>query len=113
MFDWDKEIEFSTTPPKRTDGGEGNADKKYVYVISHKNYPGEYKVGIAKDWSSRLSSYQTSDPNRAYKLEYKLLTETYREIEKHIHNCFDNKHEWVTGVLSDIINEIDDYAKQN
>ena len=32
------------------------------------------KVGIARDIKSRLNSYQTSDPNRGYKLEHALLT---------------------------------------
>ena len=98
-------------PPKRTDtNGADNIVKKYVYIISHPNIPGEYKVGIAKDWKSRLNSYQTSHPDRNFKLEYKIHTHLFREIEKHIHNKFENKHEWVREKLENIINEIENYT---
>ena len=105
-------IYFSTIPPTRTDRDTAYADKKYVYIISHKNYPGEYKVGIAGNWKSRLTSYQTSDPDRRFKVEHTLHTEHYRAIEKHIHQHFDNKHEWVRGDLTEIINAIDRYHPQ-
>ena len=81
-------------------------EKKFVYIISNKAYPGEYKVGIAKDFQSRLSSYQTSDPNRGYNLEDKLETPHFRAIEKHIHDTFENKHEWVQGEIQSIRDEI-------
>ena len=104
--------DFKTVPPKRTDTGESHGLKKYVYVISHKKYKGEYKVGIAKNWQSRLNSYQTSDPSRSYKMEYKILTHQYRETEKHIHKTFDNRYEWVKADLSAIKKEIDTYQEQ-
>ena len=102
-------VHFSTDSPKRTDKNEEDRLKKYVYVISNKSYANEYKVGIAKNYKSRLNSYQIGDPNRSYKVEFTLLTEKYREIEKHIHHKFNNKHEWITGNLKDIINEIENY----
>ena len=102
----DKDLHFSTSPPKRTDIGATYVEQKYVYVISNSAYPGEYKVGIAKDWKARLNSYQTSDPNRGYKLEYELLTPHFRAIEQHIHEAFDSKHEWVRGELQHIRDEI-------
>ena len=105
-------IYFSTIPPTRTDRDTAYADKKYVYIMSHKNYPDEYKVGIAGNWKSRLTSYQTSDPDRRFKVEHTLHTEHYRAIEKHIHQHFDNKHEWVRGDLTEIINAIDRYHPQ-
>ena len=104
---------FQTDPPKRTDTGHSYELKKYVYVISHKNYKGEYKVGIAKDWKSRLNSYQTSDPDRNYEIEHHVLTHKFRETEKHIHDTFDNKHEWVTGNLQAIIQEINNYVEKS
>jgi len=85
-------------------------DRKYVYIISHPNYEGEYKVGYAKDVQSRLNSYQTGDPDREYEVEYEYLTENYREIEKHIHNTFDSKGEWVRADLDEIIDEIESYG---
>ena len=107
------EIHFTTTPPTRTDEGADIKDQKYIYVISHPQYKGEYKVGIASDVKSRLNIYQTSDPNRAYKLEHALLTGHYRALERHIHEKFDNRHEWVRANLQDIIDEIGTYRPEN
>ena len=107
---------FYTYPPKRTDTNINFKIKKWVYVISNPSYSGEFKVGVASDWKSRLNSYQTSDPNRAYKIEYKLLTSNYNFIEKEIHRNFPNKHEWVLANLIDIkdkINELDSQQKEN
>ena len=105
------EPNFSTSPPKRTDDGANTQLKKWVYIISNNQYEGEYKVGIAKDWKSRLNAYQTSDPNRGYECEYKIETEKYRELEKHIHEKFENRHEWVHASLDDIIGEMKLYIK--
>ena len=107
----EKDIIFHTDPPKRTDLNREEIPKKYVYVISHPNYVGEYKVGIAKNYKSRLNSYQIGDPDRSYKIEFTFLTEKYRETEKHVHQKFNNKHEWVTGDLKDIIDEIENYKE--
>ena len=105
------EPNFSTSPPKRTDDGADMPLKKWVYVISNNQYQGEYKVGIAKDWQARLTAYQTSDPNRAYECEYKIETEKYRELEKYIHEKFENRREWVYANLDDIIKEMKLYIK--
>ena len=78
----EKDIVFNTDPPKRTDRNGEEIQKKYVYVISHPNYTGEYKVGIAKSYPSRLNSYQIGDPDRSYKIEFTFLTEKYREIQR-------------------------------
>ncbi|MBC6428654.1 MAG: GIY-YIG nuclease family protein [Cellvibrionales bacterium] len=100
------EPEFQTAPPKRTDIDTTQANTKFVYVIPHKNYPGEYKVGIAKDVKERLGSYQTSDPGRSFKLEFSFRSPHYQEIEKFIHAKYDNRHEWVSGDLRRIIEDI-------
>ena len=110
IFNWDKEITFTTDKPTRTDtNGDSLVEKKFVYVISNKNFSGEYKVGIAKDCNKRLNSYQIASPSRDYKLEFSLLTENFREIEKYIHSKFDNKHEWVRGNLQEIIQSIKEF----
>ena len=101
---------FNTQAPKRTDTGEGYQLQKWVYVISNTAYEGEYKVGIASDWQKRLSSYQTSDPNRGYHIEHKVLTPHFRALERHIHKIFDNRHEWVRGELKAIIREMDNFS---
>ena len=103
-------VSFKTDIPKRTDTGADGRIQKYVYIISHKNYPNEYKVGIAKNVDNRLNSYQTSDPNREYKEEYRFLTPHFRETERYIHQKYDNKHEWVTGKLADIMSDIESYV---
>ncbi len=102
-------VHLRTDPPKRTDLEVDYRETKFVYVISHPAYPGEYKVGIAKNWKSRLNSYQNSDPDRQYKCEYKHETPYFRETEAYIHDKFPNKHEWVQGDLDQIIAEIQNY----
>ena len=103
------QIKYRIDPPKRTDEGKDYVEKKWVYVISHPKYKGEYKVGIATDWKSRLNAYQTASPDRAYKMEYKIHKENFDETEDYIHNKYPNKHEWVHGNLQDIINDIRHY----
>ncbi len=111
LLDPEKAVNFSTAIPVREDVAKDYRLKKWVYVISNPKYEGEYKVGIAKYVEARLNSYQTSDPDRSYKLEYKLETPFFREIEKFILDKFANKHEWVTAELKSIIKEIKSYKE--
>ena len=106
-----EEVHLTTKIPVRLDVRSTVGETKYVYIISHPNYPGDYKVGIAKDVKSRLNAYQTSDPDRAYKLEFSHETHLYRETEKHVHTVFDNKHEWVRGDLPAIRKAIVNFSK--
>lgn len=103
------EIFLRTDPPKRTDLGKSYREIKSVYVISHPKFADHYKVGIAKNVKSRLNSYQTSDPERRFKLEYNRETPYFRQIEAHIHQIFENKYEWVSGDLKEIILAIENY----
>ena len=90
----------TTVPPVL---GESQHKKKgSVYVISNSAWEGKYKVGISKNVAARLRSYQTSDPHRGYKLEYSIDTPYYAEIEKHLHEVFDNENEWVSAKLKDL-----------
>ena len=109
LLQYQNEVHYSTTPPVRSDQDDILSAKKYIYIISHKNYPGEYKVGIAKNHQARLNSYQTSDPDRNYRLEYHLHTPRFRETEKHILETFPNKHEWVCANLKEVIKAIEQY----
>ncbi len=104
------EVVLKTAPPKRTDVEIDYREEKFVYIISHPNYEGEFKVGIAKDVNARLNAYQTSDPERQYQLAYSLRTPKFRETEIYIHKVFPNKYEWVRGNLEDIKKEIETYA---
>ena len=110
VFKRDLEVFAETKPPKRTDRRKEAQNGKYVYVISHKKYKGWYKVGIANNVNSRLNSYQTSDPNRAFKIEFHIRKEKYRECEKHIHATFENQFEWVKGDVKKITEEIKKFS---
>ena len=112
LFDSQKGLHFYVSPPKRTDIEADYRAQKYVYIISNAAFPNMYKVGIAKDWKSRLNSYQTSDPDRGYKMEFHYLTPCFREIESHIHNRFESKHEWVTADLSALREAIENYKQK-
>ena len=101
------EANFSTTPPQR--GKEDSRVRKFVYVISNPAYKGMYKVGVANNAEARLSQYQTADPKRRYKLEYKIETPEYKTLEPYIHNKFDGDHEWVPAELNEIIDAIKSY----
>ncbi|MDE0093862.1 MAG: DNA methyltransferase [Gammaproteobacteria bacterium] len=103
------EITLQTEPLQRNDQGEHYREQKYVYVISNRNCPGEFKVGIAKDVKLRLNAFQTSDPKRQFQLRHSLKTPWYREIETHIYKKFPNKHEWVSGKLENIVSEIENF----
>jgi len=105
-------IHLSTDPPKRTDLSKDYREKKFVYVISHPNFKGEYKVGIAQNVKKRLAAYQTSDPKREYEVRFKMETPDFRKLEKHIHRIFPNKREWVQADLNEIINEMKKFKVQ-
>lgn len=103
VFGSNKPIHFTTESPVLSKFS--SKPKKYVYVISNPNHRG-YKVGIAKNIKQRLNGYQTSDPNRAFNLEFSVRTEYYREIELEIHQYFSANYEWVDAELSEIIIKI-------
>lgn len=104
------EIHLKSDPPVKSDLSASTQNVKDVYIVSHRSYPGEYKVGIARDAQARLKSYQTGDPERSYKLEFSHKTHLYRETEAYIHDHFDNKHEWVQADIEEIKQEILNYV---
>lgn len=91
--------------------GESVGETKHLYIISHPKYPGEYKVGISKTVKARLNVYQTSDTDRTYKFEVSHESHLFRETVKHIYDTFDNKHEWVSGVMEENRHAIVDFSK--
>ena len=98
--------DYQLIAPQRTDGQHDSRLQKWVYVISNNAFKNEYKVGVASSWKQRLNAYQTSDPNRGYKMEYKLQTPEFNKVEKYIHESFDSRHEWVNAELDNIKKEI-------
>lgn len=106
IFEPARELYFQVSPPQRSDQNGDTVEQKWVYVISNPAYLNEYKVGVAKNYKTRLNAYQTSDPNRQYKMEYKKLVANFNEVEQKIHQKFPNRHEWIQADLKDIIAEI-------
>ena len=97
-------------PPQR--GMEDARVKKYVYVMSNPAFRGMYKVGIAENVEKRQAQFNTGDPNRAYQVEFKLLTPHYKTLEKFIHRKFGGNYEWVPGKLEEIIQAMKDYSPE-
>ena len=108
VSNYDDEVGFKTSPPKRTDTNE-HLPSGNIYIISNPQWPNRYKVGIAKNVKQRLNSYQTSDPDRGYELKYSTSTPHYKEIERYIHDKYPNDHEWVTADLDALKDSIETY----
>jgi hypothetical protein len=62
------------------------SDGGYIYIITNPAHKNWVKVGITEDIKSRLRSYQTSDPNRNYKVEHYIWHPNYKKAEKDIKN---------------------------
>lgn len=69
-----------------------------VYLISNPAFDGFLKIGITKDLKSRLSSYQTYDPFKRFKVEhYRVVADARKEEKLYLshHNITLAKGEWV------------------
>ena len=53
----------------------------YVYLVSNSAFEGWVKVGCAVDVEARLRSYQTSDPNRGFRVLLKRFVPDRRAAE--------------------------------
>lgn len=60
-----------------------------------------------------MNGYQTSEPKRAFVLEYSIFTEKYKEVEKAIHKHFNADHEWVDADLKEMKKVINKLIKKN
>ncbi|MDI9313925.1 MAG: DNA methyltransferase [Hydrotalea sp.] len=112
------EPNFQTALPKRTDSGDSvSLEQGYIYIISNKAFRKQLKIGIAKNPQARLNSYQTSDPNRGYKLEKFYQTKFNADIEKRIHQHYQAPNEWIAtsdiDEVFDLIKKFDDELKNN
>ena len=56
----------------------------YIYIISNPAHPNFLKFGITEDIKSRLSTYNTGDPQRAYRVEYYISHPDCYNAEKKI-----------------------------
>jgi len=105
-----QDIKFKFYAPRRTDGGGKQQNQRFVYVMSHPKFEG-YKVGVSDEPTQRERSYQTGDPDRAYKMEWSRQFENANDVEDyiHAHDDFGHKGEWVLGVeLKTLIKVIED-----
>ena len=71
----------------------------YLYIVTNDAFPGFVKVGCTENLNSRLRAYQTSDPNRGYKMVYNIEHPDCFAAEKRIkesmkHFAFSQKNEW-------------------
>ncbi len=82
----------------KNSNGFKKTDSGIVYLISNPAFPGYLKVGITNNLLKRLSSYQTYDPLRRYKIEHYKVVPNSREYEKYLlkhQNINLAKGEWV------------------
>lgn len=91
-------------------------ESRYCYIVTNPAFPNYIKLGITNDPVRRLISYQTADPFRKYKLEYKILINSFiaLEIEKHFKCNFSlDNGEWykmeVNTAISIIKEILDSY----
>lgn len=56
----------------------------YLYILSNNSFPGFYKIGVTENIKSRLHTYQTSDPNRSFKVEFYIFHPDCYKAEKNI-----------------------------
>ena len=71
----------------------------YIYIISNPAHAGWLKVGVTEDITARLHVYQTSDPKRAYKVEYYIQHPDCFAAEKQVkemmrHFAKQQRNEW-------------------
>jgi len=84
----------------------------YIYIITHPEFEGWIKLGRAINVENRLISYQTNCPNRDYKLEFKIKTEYYNNIETYFDKYIKgNGYEWYKYDTQDAINIINNIEK--
>ena len=60
-------------------------DSGFVYIVAHPRFPGWIKVGQTRNPDKRLSSYNTGDPDRGYRMIAKVWTKDRRGAEFHAH----------------------------
>ncbi len=103
----DVNITKTQEAPVRAEEEHGE-DEHYVYVIEDTAAPGWHKIGRTETspWT-RLTDFQTGRPYRdQLKVVYSFRTSKYKGLEKHIHDKFKNRHEWVEASLHEIEDEI-------
>ncbi|MBN42009.1 MAG: hypothetical protein CL573_00745 [Alphaproteobacteria bacterium] len=86
--------------------GAGVHDVKagLVYVVSNPSFKDHLKIGMTVDLTKRLSSFQTYDPHRAFKVEHYELVLNRKATERALLAEFSvsvETGEWVPKVVKD------------
>lgn len=71
----------------------------FLYIVTNPSHPGFVKVGVTQNISERLRTYQTSDPARAYKMEFHLYHPNAYKAEQELKETMkmfakSRKNEW-------------------
>ena len=71
----------------------------FVYLMVNPKFPGWVKIGKTQDYNSRLSTYQTGDPYRAYDMKQRIEVENRHTAELEYHSHFESiseerSYEW-------------------
>ena len=71
----------------------------FVYLMINPKFPGWVKIGKTQDYNSRLSTYQTGDPYRAYDMKQRTEVENRQTAELEYHSHFESiseerSYEW-------------------
>ena len=75
----------------------------YIYVLTHPLFPNWVKIGRTTNIDSRLASYQTGCPNRAYQMNYIELVDDIYKYESYFRDNFICKNEWVSITVEEAI----------
>lgn len=89
-----------------------------VYLASTESelQKGWIKCGMTtRDSKTRISEGNVASVREKYEMLYTVETKYYLELEKHMHNSFDNQKEWIKVSLAEAIAEISRFlsAKKN
>ena len=91
--------------------------KGQVYVITNPAWKGWVKIGMAVDANDRCNQYQTSSPNRDYRLEYAKDFKDRRKAESKAHILCEDKAikrqgEWFKLKLKEAITLIETITEE-
>lgn len=76
-----------------------------VYIVSNPAFPDHVKIGMTVDIKKRLSSYQTCDPYRRYKIDHYDFVLDRKQTERHLlskFSCFSEQGEWVSAEVGNM-----------
>ena len=106
-------IRTDTAPPE-SQVDRTSEDEKFVYIFEDATQPGWFKVGVTKNVARRLEALRTGRPDReSLQRVHDVRTKRYRELEKHIHHIFENRHEWVKTELQAILDAFRSFLASN